>query len=266
MSSVEVEIPKSRTNKDRATAEGGKVPGHWEVFDMLKSAQKTAAPGSPAYSVYVNRRLGRHVAAAAFRAGLTPSQVTAVSAVLSLSGIVLLAVAPPSWIVGIAVWLLLAIGYVFDSADGQVARLRGGGSFAGEWLDHVVDCAKIISLHAAVLWTVLTHFGLPDQWVLLPLGFAIVSVVSFFAMILNDQLKNAAASRGAAVSQTLASRKRSVILLSTDYGIFCFSFVLLGVPGAFIVVYALLFLANAIYLALALVKWFGDMHALDSAT
>jgi phosphatidylglycerophosphate synthase len=265
MSSVEPEILESEMTEETPIAGNRPGPSQREVFAMLKSAQKTAAPGSPAYSVYVNRRLGRHLAAWAFRAGLTPGRVTLMSAILSFSGIFVLAIATPSWIAGIAVWLLLALGYVFDSADGQVARLRGGGSLAGEWLDHVVDSAKIISLHAAVLWTVLTHFGLPVPWILLPLGFAVVSVVSFFAMILNDQLKHAAEGKGVVVTRTKASRKRSVILLSTDYGILCLSFVLLGAPTVFFVVYGLLFLANAVFLVFALVKWFGDMRALDNA-
>ena len=47
--------------------------------------------------------------------------------------------------------VLLASGYVMDSVDGQLARLRGSGSLSGEYLDHTVDCVKTATLHLAVL-------------------------------------------------------------------------------------------------------------------
>ena len=56
-------------------------------------------------------------------------------------------VAPEPWL-GLAVTLLLVIGYALDAADGQLARLLGGGSSSGEWLDHMVDVTKTCVLHA----------------------------------------------------------------------------------------------------------------------
>nr|WP_223286356.1 CDP-alcohol phosphatidyltransferase family protein [Kocuria atrinae] len=76
----------------------------------------------------VNRPVGRLLAAACYRAGLTPNQVTGISALCSAIGVAVLLAMDPSWVSGILVWFLLALGYAFDSADGQVARLRGGGS------------------------------------------------------------------------------------------------------------------------------------------
>jgi phosphatidylglycerophosphate synthase len=236
-----------------------------DTVHRLASAQKDAAPGSPAYSIYVNRKFGRYIAAAAFRAGLSPNAVTGISAVFTFTGIATIALAPPSWWVGILVWLLLAVGYAFDSADGQVARLRGGGSPSGEWLDHVVDAIKISTLHLAVLITFFTHLDLPNPaWLLIPVGFTAVASVSFFAMILNDLLK----AKHGRVRRTLpraSTRLRAVVGLPTDYGVLCLAFVLLGVPWLFIGVYTALFAFNAVYLALALAKWFTDMVALASA-
>ncbi len=243
--------------------------GYLGTVRRLASAQKAAAPGAPAYSVLVNRRAGRLIAAAAFRAGLTPDAVTAISAVLTFSGIAVLAIVEPSWSSGVTVWLLLAIGYAFDSADGQVARLRGGGSLAGEWLDHVVDCVKIVTLHLAVLISAFRFFDLPTEgWLLVPIGFAIVATGTFFAMILNDQLKAVhAARRGAALPARAASRRlRSLLLVPTDYGFLCLSFVLLGAPAIFAVLYLLLFVANALFFGLAAVKWFRDMRRLDAGS
>jgi len=237
-----------------------------DTVRRLASAQKAAAPGAPAYSILVNRPFGRLLAAAAYRLGMTPNAVTAVSAVFTFTAIALLASLPATWPVGIAVWLLLAIGYAFDSADGQVARLRGGGSRSGEWLDHVVDSLKIVTLHLAVLITAYRYFALPSAaWLLVPIGFTAVATVLFFAMILNDQLKAVhAAKTGVRVAQTRkSSLLRSLLVLPTDYGLLCLIFVALGAPPVFFVIYCVLFVANAGYLALAAVKWFRDMKALD---
>ncbi|WP_286279159.1 CDP-alcohol phosphatidyltransferase family protein [Naasia aerilata] len=100
------------------------------ALERLRSSQKSSK-GAAAYSRFVNRPLGRVLAAVAATAGLRPNQVTAISAVFTFAGIVLLATVPPSLGLGVGVTLLLLVGYALDSADGQVARLRGGGSLAG---------------------------------------------------------------------------------------------------------------------------------------
>ena len=119
------------------------------ALSALATAQKSSS-GAPAYSRFVNRRLGRWAAAAAWVVGATPNQVTALSAVCTFAGIALVAAVPSGALVAVAVVLLLVVGYALDSADGQLARLRGGGSPAGEWLDHVIDATKIAVLHLAV--------------------------------------------------------------------------------------------------------------------
>ena len=191
--------------------------------------------------------------------------VTAVSALFSFVGIAVLAIAEPSLTVGIIVALALAIGYAFDSADGQLARLRGGGSTSGEWLDHMVDATKITSLHLAVLISAFRFFDLrSDGWLLIPIGFVVVANVSFFGMILNEQLQRAhtRASGGAAHSGQ-PSAIRSLLVLPTDYGLLCLIFLLLGSPPVFFVAYGVLFVGSAGYLTLALIKWFGLMKQLD---
>jgi phosphatidylglycerophosphate synthase len=233
------------------------------ILRQLAGAQKVAARGAPAYSLFVNRPLGRVPAAVAFRLGWTPNMVTALSAGFSLAGVLVLALADPSLGSGIAIWLLLAAGYVLDSADGQLARLRGGGSPVGEWLDHVVDAWKISSVHLAVLVMAFRHpDSLEPVWLLVPLGFAVVAAVAFFAMTLNDLLK--AKYAAGAAPRAASTPLRSLLGLPTDYGVLCLSFVLLGAPPVFFAGYTALFLANLLYLALALVKWFGDMRALGS--
>lgn len=126
------------------------MSGTGTVLRELRGAQKSSK-GVSLYSRYVNRPAGRLLAAGAYRAGLTPNQVTMISALFTFSSIVAVALVEPSWWLGVAVYAGLVVGFAFDSADGQLARLTGRGGPDGEWLDHVVDCAKMILVHSAVL-------------------------------------------------------------------------------------------------------------------
>ena len=234
-----------------------------DTLRRLSAAQKGAV-GAPAYSRFVNRKLGRVLAALAFHAGLTPNAVTGISAVFTATGIALLALVPPSWALGTAVSACLAVGYAFDAADGQLARLRGGGSPAGEWLDHMVDAGKTSTLHLAVLIS-FYRFEVVERGVLLlvPLGFAVVAVVHFFATLLNEALRAQHGARTrAAGGAGRPSVVRSVLVAPTDYGLLCWTFVLLGAPVLFVPVYSALFLATGAYLTVASFRWFSEMKGL----
>lgn len=242
----------------------GKGPAlsYSESYRRLADAQKGRGRGAPAYSLYVNRPVGRIFAAAAHQVGLTPNQVSGISAVFTAAGILLLAVVPASVRLGIVVWLLLAIGYALDSADGQVARLRGGGSVSGEWLDHVIDAFKAVCLPLAAAIGWFRFYPLEhNAWLLVPLVLAVTTTVEFFGMILNDLLR---ARQGVpqATEQGGSSILRSLAGLPTDYGVVCFSFVLWGFPKVFVIVYLLLTLAETAYVALALPTWFRRMKKL----
>jgi phosphatidylglycerophosphate synthase len=234
-----------------------------QTLARLGGAQKGAL-GAPAYSRFVNRKLGRLLAAVAFHAGLTPNAVTAISAAFSATGIALLALVAPSWPLGVAVAACLVVGYALDSADGQLARLRGGGSPAGEWLDHMVDAVKACSLHLAVLIGLYRFADLDSRALLLvPLGYCVVDSVLFFGTMLNDALR---AQHGVPIRSRQQGEKpstlRSLLVLPTDYGLLCCVFVLLGAPTLFLSVYTVLFVAMTGFLLLASVKWFREMGRL----
>lgn len=234
-----------------------------ETLRRLSSAQK-GAKGAPAYSRFVNRKLGRLLAALAFHAGLTPNAVTAVSAVFTFTGIALLALVAPSWWLGLLVSACLVVGYAFDAADGQLARLRGGGSPAGEWLDHMVDALKTSSLHLAVLvGAYRSELVERGPLLLVPIGFCVVAAVLFFGSILNEALRerHGAVTRAQATGER-PSVLRSLLVAPTDYGLLCLVFLLLGAPAVFYGAYSFLFAATAGYLALACVKWFGEIGRL----
>ena len=235
-----------------------------ESYRRLAYAQKGHARGAPAYSVYVNRRLGRVLAAGAHGAGLTPNQVSLISAAHSFAAIVLIAVAPAGVWTGLIVALLLVLGYAWDSADGQVARLRGGGSVQGEWLDHFIDALKISSLHVAVLVGLYRQVPPEQAWVLvIPALFAIIASTTFTAMLLNDALKGKHSVRSTH-ERGGGTLLRSLLVVPTDFGLVCLVFVLWGWMPAFLVAYGLLMLAGAGFLGLAAVKWFREMGALEA--
>ncbi|WP_329346524.1 CDP-alcohol phosphatidyltransferase family protein [Streptomyces microflavus] len=237
------------------------------VLRELRGAQKSAK-GVSLYSRYVNRPAGRVLAAGAYRAGLIPNQVTLVSAAFTYAALAAVALVQPSWTLGLVVYAALAVGFAFDSADGQLARLTGRGGPDGEWLDHVVDCGKLLLVHAAVLISFYRFGELPsDAWLLLPLGFQLAAVVTFCAGLLREQLGKTAATAqasGAPAGSTPApvSRVRAVALLPADYGVFCLVFLLLGAPGAFRAGYAALAVVHTLFLAAFLTKWFRELRAL----
>ncbi|EDY43367.1 CDP-alcohol phosphatidyltransferase family protein [Streptomyces sp. SPB074] len=228
----------------------------------LRTAQKSSK-GVSLYSRFANRPAGRVLAACAHALRLTPNQVTVISALFSFAAVVGLAIGSPSAGLGILVWLGLAIGFAFDSADGQLARLRGGGGPAGEWLDHVVDCAKITALHVAVLLSFYRHPGAygidgEDAWLLLPLVFQFAAVVTFFGGLLTEKLTpRPAPGTPPAAPSTL----RAIALLPVDHGIFCLVFLFLGTGSGFRWAYAALGLAAVLFLLAFLVKWFRELAA-----
>ncbi|RPK56793.1 CDP-alcohol phosphatidyltransferase [Streptomyces sp. ADI96-02] len=234
------------------------------VLRELRGAQKSAK-GVSLYSRYVNRPAGRVLAAWAYRMGLTPNQVTSISALFTYGSLAAVALVEPSWPLGAAVWAGLAIGFAFDSADGQLARLTGRGGPDGEWLDHVVDCGKMILVHTAVLISFYRFAELPSQgWLLLPLAFQFAAVLTFCAGLLREQLGKTAVSGPGPAGAVAApvSRVRALALLPADYGVFCLVFALLGAPGAFRAGYAVLAVVHTLFLAAFLAKWFRELRAL----
>jgi len=157
--------------------------------------------------------------------------------------------------------VLLASGYVMDSVDGQLARLRGGGSVSGEWLDHTVDCVKSVSLHLAVLISWYRFPPVDVDWALLvPIAYQVVDVTTFFGLILVQLLRPA----GSSTSSTSREHPiRKWLLLPTDYGLVCWTFLLIAWPPLFFAGYSLLMLANAALLILALAKWWRELRAYD---
>lgn len=226
----------------------------------LQGAQKTSK-GAPAYSRLVNRPLGRVFAATAHVLGATPNMVTCLSACFTFGAIATIALVESAPLVSLAVALMLVIGYALDAADGQLARLRGGGSVSGEWLDHVVDAIKIASLHTAVLVNWYRFEDVEESTLLIPLAFQVVASIMFFVIILNDHIRRSHRGGTDAIRKGDGSSSPlySLAVVPTDYGLLCVVFALMWWSG-FVWIYGLLLAANAGFLVLALAKWYREMR------
>lgn len=192
---------------------------------------------------------------------MTPNMVTVASACCTFTALGLVATVSPHWWLGLVVAALLVLGYALDAADGQLARLLGGGSPAGEWLDHVVDAVKANTLHGVVL---VSFFRFTDASSLMlgaALAFQVVYSVMFFGMILTDQLRRsagqtlAAKGAGARPLQTLAA-------VPTDFGLMCLCFSLIGFQHVFRPAYSLLLVLNAVILLGTAHRWWGQVNTL----
>lgn len=238
--------------RPEATTPEGVRSRYVHARDRLGGAQKTKA-GVGAYLRFVNRPIGGRLAAGGYGLGLTPDHLTAVSALLATIGIAGIALVDPTPSLAVGVTVALLASYAFDSADGQLARVRGDGTRAGEWLDHVVDVAKTAALHAAVLIS-LHRFADLDTgaWLLVPIGFGIVSVTFFFAMMLRDQLGGRPDPPGGEGRSVV----RSLVLLPMDHGALCLVVLTLAHPPTFLAAYTGLFAFTVAFVARSLVKTF----------
>jgi phosphatidylglycerophosphate synthase len=228
-----------------------------------RPATTKPSKGVSLYSRWVNRPIGRLLARASVRVGLGANAVSTVSAALSALAIAVLVSFEPSWPVGISAALLLALGFAFDSADGQVARMTGTSSAAGEWLDHVIDSAKHVAIHAGVLVAWYRFLPEHETWLLLPLLFQFVAVVTFSGLTTAALLKRMLPTPPAGAGQP--SMTRAIGLLPADFGVLCWLFVLWGSPGVFAGAYAVVFVLNAVILLAFLVKWFHELADADRA-
>jgi phosphatidylglycerophosphate synthase len=214
---------------------------------------------------YVNRWLGRRLAALGFVMRLTPNGVTALSGLATLSGLLVLLLVPVGWLAALTVTALLLLGFALDSADGQLARLTDRGGPAGEWLDHVVDSARQPLIHIGLAAHWLTETDLDTVVVAaVTLGFLLVTSVRFFSQTLAEQLL-----RNHAGPTTLRGGDeawRGWVQLPADPGVLYLSFLLLPVPRLLMLGYLTLLIANLALFGASLVRRYRDLARLTAGS
>lgn len=230
-------------------------PGLRASLAALRKAQKPAR-GVSAYSIYVNRPAGRWLASLAHQVHATPNQVSVASGIASGAAIALLALVSPSAGLGVLVAALLALGFALDAADGQLARLRGISTPAGEWLDHVLDCAIKVGLHSAVLIGWYRFWDIRGAWLLVPLAYQLVSLLLFFGGVLVGKLRE---QQAPTVGGHQGGGLRAWLLLPVDHGVLCLAFLAWGSYSAFRDIYVVLGLATTAFFAAFAVSWFREL-------
>jgi phosphatidylglycerophosphate synthase len=184
-------------------------------------AARQARGGGFLYSRTVSDRLGTPVAAIGMRLGVHPTYLTLVNLVLGIGGSVAVMAArspdgiAPLLVLGVVLW---QVAYVFDCADGQLARATGKTSAYGASVDVFVDVAVQISVVVAVSSVLLSRHEIPGLLVVLFSSAWYLNFVTFLLAKRDDQ-----------VSHSLIAR-RSVLVsaakLLRDYG---FVILVLGV-------------------------------------
>ena len=227
-----------------------------EARRALASAQKAGA-GVPAYLRWVNRPLGGKAAVVAATWGGSPNGVTALSALLGAIGVGILA-GFPTWWAGPVSAVLLLLGYVLDSADGQLARIQGRGGPAGEWLDHVVDGVRAPLVHIAVA----VHLLRSDAalWLVLVAGLFSVLVSGWFlSQLLAEKLlpktPRTGEDAGRGILESFVKQPQDP---STTYVILAF----IGLPVVFAVLYTALFAWHVLIFAGSLRRKYAQLVSL----
>lgn len=237
-----------------------------EARSALTAAKKPAV-GVPAYLRWVNRPLGGRVAVIAASWGWTPNMVTAVSALLGFAGIGVLIAVTDVWAGPVAALLFLAC-YVFDSADGQLARIQRRGGPSGEWLDHVVDGIRAPLVHIAVAVHLLRTHAVDGSFdlaqpvtALIAVAIAFSALVSawFLSQILAEKLappeKGDAERGGRGVLESFVKQPQDS---STTYLVIA----LLALPPLFAVAYVALFVWELLVFAVSLRRKYVKLRTL----
>jgi phosphatidylglycerophosphate synthase len=186
------------------------------VKDML-----AAHRGGGLYTMHISQRMGALFAAAADRAGLSPTALTVAHLVLGVGGSVAAGYAGTreGWTLGVLALVGWQVAYALDCADGQLARARGTSSPAGARMDILADFGVRASVATAIVIVA-------DHWRDWPTG-----VLALFASLWMLDLVTALLAKESDVSLLHSAAARvGVLKLVRDTG-----FVLL-VVGAIIAV------------------------------
>ncbi|MBK9261628.1 MAG: CDP-alcohol phosphatidyltransferase family protein [Polyangiaceae bacterium] len=101
------------------------------------------------WNTYVMRPLAAVVVAAIHRTSITPNQITLFNLVVAVIGSALLALLP-TYHGGLVAILVLEVAYLFDCADGMLARYKKLASPTGHLFDFFVDEQKAVLLVAVL--------------------------------------------------------------------------------------------------------------------
>ena len=174
------------------------------------------------YTKFVNRRLAWY---------FTKHLYTFSPNIISLSAFILLLLGaflfyqPSNYIISITLYFVLAINYVLDSTDGQVARLTRKGSPIGEWLDHSLDGIKIVIVNYLLIDIVISNGDYKHSliWLFLPL---IGQIGLYVTGLLSEKILKSGTDKKSVKAKSNKISFKNILLSPLDYGIFIIIFVI----------------------------------------
>jgi phosphatidylglycerophosphate synthase len=156
-------------SRPKPDGESNRPAVHPTVTECYLAARQ-ARSGGFLFTETVSDRLGTVVAAIGIRLGVHPTYLTLVNLVLGIGGSVAVMVGrstdgiAPLLVAGVVLW---QVAYIFDCADGQVARVTRKTSAYGKSVDVFVDVAVEISVIVAVSSVILPRHEMPGLLVVL---------------------------------------------------------------------------------------------------
>jgi phosphatidylglycerophosphate synthase len=211
----------------------------------LQEYKRTAHATGALWVTMGYQSLAAYLAYFAGRIGMSPNSLTLISGLCVLLSMgVLIGFGVGSLYLALLVFVLLALAYVFDCADGQLARTTNQCSKFGAWLDHVSDASKIFVIHGSIGWVLLeshAQHGVPIALCFLAVLLHMAGAsLYFFAWNYKVMLVGAdmISSRQADRKSSLTQKLRGILQL-TDHGLFLLLFILLFDPQKFALAYFL---------------------------
>lgn len=138
--------------------------------------------------IFFHRPVAAAFAALIVGLPITPNQVTYSSLVVGLAGSVFLYRAA---FLNVAPWnyavagLLLFAAVIFDCADGQLARAKGGGSRMGRILDGLVDMFVLLPAYVILGFGLVKHRGI--IWLFIG---SVAGITSWARIVIYDKIKS----------------------------------------------------------------------------
>ncbi len=171
--------------------------------------------GGGLYSEAVSQPIGAALALIGYRLGLAPTALTMANLLCGVgASVAVIVFSPPArslpdWLIGVVAMLAWQLGYAFDCADGQLARVTGQASPAGARLDILCDLAVQVGLVTALSVAAINHRPTIPIW--LPAVFAGSWMVNLLTSVLQG---------GQQAASLISSRSLLVRLLKLirDYG------------------------------------------------
>lgn len=211
------------------------------VWKQLVASSKKSKTGI--YTYYVNRNAAIPVTWLMWKIGLTPNAVSLISFTVTHVALALLIALGASAPVAIGAYLLLVLGYILDSSDGQLARVSGKISRLGEWIDHSFDIIKLLTINMTLGYVVIQAAVAADQSLTLPflaVGLNLLSQPAhFFIVNMKIMLLGIQGPETDLRQMSPATVLALLIRHGADYGLFIMIVLLLPWQEVFVPVYLL---------------------------